>query len=77
MDALKIISEGSIKAERPQFNVGDTDRQGCQGQERYLMIRSLRVRLPQGKGALGCPFFLCSWQTPPAGGTGGAADGKG
>ena len=26
MDALKIISEGSIKAERPQFNVGDTVR---------------------------------------------------
>ena len=25
MDALKIISEGSIKAERPQFNVGDTE----------------------------------------------------
>ena len=24
MDALKIISEGSIKAEKPQFNVGDT-----------------------------------------------------
>ena len=23
MDALKIISEGSIKAEKPQFNVGD------------------------------------------------------
>ena len=22
MDALKIISEGSIKAEKPQFNVG-------------------------------------------------------
>ena len=28
MDALKIISEGSIKAERPQFNVGDTVRVG-------------------------------------------------
>ena len=26
MDALKIISEGSIKAEQPQFNVGDTVR---------------------------------------------------
>ena len=26
MDALKIISEGSIKAEKPQFNVGDTIR---------------------------------------------------
>ena len=26
MDALKIISEGSIKAEEPQFNVGDTVR---------------------------------------------------
>ena len=26
MDALKIISEGSIKAERPQFKVGDTVR---------------------------------------------------
>ena len=26
MDALKIISEGSIKAEKPQFNVGDTVR---------------------------------------------------
>ena len=26
MDALKIISEGSIKAETPQFNVGDTVR---------------------------------------------------
>ena len=26
MDALKIISEGSIKAENPQFNVGDTVR---------------------------------------------------
>ena len=25
-DALKIISEGSIKAEKPQFNVGDTVR---------------------------------------------------
>ena len=24
MDALKIISEGSIKSEKPQFNVGDT-----------------------------------------------------
>ena len=26
MDALKIISEGCIKAERPEFNVGDTVR---------------------------------------------------
>ena len=26
MDALKIISEGSIKAEKPQCNVGDTVR---------------------------------------------------
>ena len=26
MDALKIISEGSIKVEKPQFNVGDTVR---------------------------------------------------
>ena len=26
MDALKIISEGSNKAEKPQFNVGDTVR---------------------------------------------------
>ena len=26
MDALKIISEGSIRAEKPQFNVGDTVR---------------------------------------------------
>ena len=26
MDALKIISEGSIKAEKPQFNVRDTVR---------------------------------------------------
>ena len=26
MDALKIISEGSIKAEKPQFNVGATVR---------------------------------------------------
>ena len=26
MDALKIISEGSIKAEKPQFNVGDAVR---------------------------------------------------
>ena len=26
MDALKIISEGSIKAEKPQFNFGDTVR---------------------------------------------------
>lgn len=26
MDALKIISESSIKAEKPQFNVGDTVR---------------------------------------------------
>ena len=26
MDALKIISEGSIKAEKPRFNVGDTVR---------------------------------------------------
>ena len=26
MDALKIISEGSIKAEKPQFNVDDTVR---------------------------------------------------
>ena len=26
MDALKIISEGRIKAETPQFNVGDTVR---------------------------------------------------
>ena len=26
MDALKIISEGSIKAEKPHFNVGDTVR---------------------------------------------------
>ena len=26
MDALKIISEGSIKAEKPQFNVGVTVR---------------------------------------------------
>ena len=26
MDALKIISEGSIKAEKPQFNVADTVR---------------------------------------------------
>ena len=26
MDALKIISEGSIKAEKPQINVGDTVR---------------------------------------------------
>lgn len=26
MDALKIISEGSIKSEKPQFNVGDTVR---------------------------------------------------
>ena len=26
MDALKISSEGGIKAERPQFNVGDTVR---------------------------------------------------
>ena len=26
MDALKIISEGSILAEKPQFNVGDTVR---------------------------------------------------
>lgn len=26
MDALKIISKGSIKAEKPQFNVGDTVR---------------------------------------------------
>ena len=26
MDALKIISEGSIKAEKPQFNVGGTVR---------------------------------------------------
>ena len=26
MDALKIISEGSIKAEKPPFNVGDTVR---------------------------------------------------
>ena len=26
MDALTIISEGSIKAEKPQFNVGDTVR---------------------------------------------------
>ena len=26
MDALKIISEGSFKAEKPQFNVGDTVR---------------------------------------------------
>ena len=26
MDALKIISEGSIKAEKPLFNVGDTVR---------------------------------------------------
>ena len=26
MDALKIISEGSIKAEKPQFNVGDPVR---------------------------------------------------
>ena len=26
MDALKIISEDSIKAEKPQFNVGDTVR---------------------------------------------------
>ena len=26
MDALKIISDGSIKAEQPQFNVGDTVR---------------------------------------------------
>ena len=26
MDALKIISEGSIKAEKPQFNGGDTVR---------------------------------------------------
>ena len=26
MDALKIISEGSIKAEKPQVNVGDTVR---------------------------------------------------
>ena len=26
MDALKIISAGSIKAEKPQFNVGDTVR---------------------------------------------------
>ena len=25
MDALKIISEGSIKAEKPQFNVGCRD----------------------------------------------------
>lgn len=26
MDALKIIEEGSIKAERPKFNIGDTVR---------------------------------------------------
>ena len=26
MDALKIISQGSINAEKPQFNVGDTVR---------------------------------------------------
>ena len=50
MDALKIISEGSIKAEKPQFNVGDTvrvdvrikdgDRERIQAFEGVVIARS-------------------------------------
>ena len=43
MDALKIISEGSIKAEKPQFNVGDTVR---------VDVRSAAITMAQSKAAI-------------------------
>ena len=43
MDALKIISEGSIKAEKPQFNVGDTVRVDVRIKE--MCIRDRRASL--------------------------------
>ena len=51
MDALKIISEGSIKAEKPQFNVGDTVRvmdgplTGFNGLVEMLDIEKNKVRV--------------------------------
>jgi len=43
MDALKIISEGSIKAEKPQFNVGDTVRVDVRIKEGESASRPLRA----------------------------------
>ena len=52
MDALKIISEGSIKAEKPQFNVGDTvrvdvrikegERERIQAFDPYILLKHSR-----------------------------------
>ena len=46
MDALKIISEGSIKAERPQFNVGDTVKVG------YRIIEGGKERIQNFEGVV-------------------------
>ena len=54
MDALKIISEGSIKAEKPQFNVGDTVRVDVRikdgDRERIQAFEGVVIRL-SGPGA--------------------------
>ena len=44
MDALKIISEGSIKAEKPQFNVGDTVPINSPFVEKVTVVRKGKVR---------------------------------
>ena len=68
MDALKIISEGSIKAEKPQFNVGDTvrvdvrikdgDRERIQAFEGTVIARST--------AALQRPSPFAAWLTASA-----------
>ena len=68
MDALKIISEGSIKAEKPQFNVGDTvrvdvrikdgDRERIQAFEALSSLRST--------AALQRPSPFAAWLTVSA-----------
>ena len=49
MDALKIISEGSIKAEKPQFNVGDTVRVDVrikEGERERIPVSYTHLTLP-------------------------------
>ena len=62
MDALKIISEGSIKAEKPQFNVGDTVRVDVRikdgDRERIQAFEGTVIaRLPRSRAIFDHPRF--------------------
>ena len=52
MDAMKIITEGMIKEDRPEFNVGDTVRVSVRTVESHVMALAAEHSRTHGGSAV-------------------------